>query len=99
MSPAIRMNDRPYIQVGHGFDRSFQHGIDQPRIRLSSNGPAYDHAVEAVDDGREVNLTRWDLELVDVSQPLLVRRLGLEVTIDQVLRRRANLSQIRTEAP
>ena len=58
---------------------------------MLANGPADDQAVEAVDDGREVHLAGGDLELGDVSQPLLVRRGCLEVAIDSWLDNRADV--------
>lgn len=94
MSSAIGMDDWPFLPVGHGLNGGIQYGIDQACIWLRSNRPTDDHAVEAVDDGREVHLPSWDLELGDIRQPFYVRRFCMEVAIDQVLGRRADFSQI-----
>lgn len=61
---------------------------------MRSNGPANDQAIEAAHDGREVHLAGRDLELGDVGEPLLIRRCGVEVTIDGVLGRWTDLPQI-----
>ncbi len=61
---------------------------------MRSNGPANDQAIEAAHDGREVHLAGGDLELGDVGEPLLIRRCGVEVTIDGVLGRWTDLPQI-----
>src|SRR4051812_34544236 len=99
MGSAIRMDDWPFLAVGDGSDGCIQHGVDETCIRLGSDGPADDHAVKAVDDGRKVHLACWDLELGDVCQPLHVRRFCMEVAIDQVLRRWIDLSQIGSKPP
>ena len=87
MGSAIRMDDWSFLAVGHRFNGSVQHGVDQLRIWLRSNRPTDDHAVKAIDDRRKVDLPGWDLELDDVCQPLHVRRFCMEVAIDQVLGR------------
>ena len=40
------------------------------------------------------NLSSADVEFGDVSQPFLIWRSRLEVTVDDARRRRANLAQI-----
>lgn len=99
MGSPIGMDDWPFLAVGDGSDGCIQHGVDETRIWLGSDGPADDHAVKAVDDGRKVHLASWDLELGDVCQPFHVRRFFMEVAIDQVLGRWTDLSQIGSEPP
>ncbi len=74
MGSTIRMDDWPLLAVGHGPGGCIQHGIDETRIWLRSNRPTDYHAVEAVDDGREVHLPGRDLDFGDIRQPFYVRR-------------------------
>ncbi len=48
----------------------------------------------AVDHRPQVHLASRKLELRDVGEPLLVGSRGPEVAIDEILRRRADLSQV-----
>jgi hypothetical protein len=57
------------------------------------------HAIEAIDDGGERYLAGRDLELRNVGEPFFVRRLRVEIAIDQVLGRRTDLAQVRAKAP
>ena len=50
--------------------------------------------IEAVDHGRQVNLASCDLELRDVGKPLLIRGCSLKVAVDEIVRGRADFSQI-----
>lgn len=47
----IRMNNWPFICVGHSFDGGIEHRIDQFRIWFCSNRPTDDQTIEAVYDG------------------------------------------------
>lgn len=42
----------------------------------------------------EIDLAGWDLELGNVCEPFFVRRLRVEVAINQVLRRRTYFAQV-----
>lgn len=64
--------------------------------RVGANRPAYDHAIEAVDNGRQINLPSWYMEFRDVRQPLFVMCIGMKIGIDDVLWSGAYLSHIRT---
>ncbi len=63
MGSPIRMDDWPFLAVGHGPNGCIQHGVDETRIWLGSDGPADDHSVKAVDDGRKIHLARRYLGL------------------------------------
>lgn len=80
--------------MNHRLDSRIEHRVHELCVRVRADGPADDQPVGAIDDGREVYLAGRDLELRDVSEPLLVRCSGLEVAIDEILRRRADLAQI-----
>ena len=58
----------------------------------SPHAPLDGHPVEAVDHGTQVHLAGGDGELRDVGEPLLVRRLGVEVARDEVVGVRAYLA-------
>ena len=88
------MDDWSFLAVCHGLNSCIQHGVDEARVWLSSDGSADDHSVEAVDDGRKVHLASRYLELGDVCQPFHVRRVCMEVAIDQVFRDRADFSRV-----
>ncbi len=75
-------------------DRRIEHRVYQIGIRFAPDCPADDEAVEAVDDGRKINFTRSDVEFGDVGQPFLIRSGSLEVSIDDILRRRTNLAEV-----
>ena len=78
----------------HRVNGRIEHRVHQLRVRSGAQCPAHHHAIEAVDHGREVNLSRRYLELCDVGEPLLIRCRRLEVTIEQVVWRRADLSEL-----
>ena len=99
MGSPIRMDDWLLLAVSHGPNGCIQHGVDEARIWLGSDGPTDDHAVNAVDDGRKVHLARRYLEPGDVCQPSHVRRVCMEVAIEQVLRRWTDLSQLGSKPP
>ena len=82
MSSTIKVDGRSGTVVGHRLDRCIKHRIHELSIWMLPNGPADDQAIEAVN----VKSTpcRWDLELGDIDQPLLVMRYCLEVAIDEV---------------
>jgi len=91
---AIGVNDGPVFGIDHRLDGRIQHRVDEFSVRARTERPADDHAVEAVDQGRQIHLASWDLELRDVSEPLLVGRGSPEVSIEKVVWRRADLSQV-----
>ena len=93
MAAPIGVNHRPVSSFGHCLDGCIQHRVDQLGVRTGPNGPADDHSIEAVDDGREVHLASRDLELRDVREPFLVGDRGLEVAVDEVLRRWTDLAR------
>ena len=94
MAAPIGVNRRPVSRFGHCLDGCIQHRVDQPSVRTGPSGPVDDHSIEAVDDGREVHLASRDLELRDVGEPFLVRDCGLEVAVDEVLRRWTDLAKV-----
>jgi hypothetical protein len=94
VSATIRANDGPVVGIDHHLDGRIQHRVDALSVWMRPNGPADDQAIEAVDDGREVHLAGRDLELGDVGEPLLVRRCGVEVAIDEILGRWTDPSRI-----
>ena len=94
MASAIAVDYGPRFAVRDGLDCCIKHGVHQISIRLGPDGPTNDKAVEAVDDGRKINLTSADVEFGDVSQPFLIRSGRVEVSIDNVLRCRADLAEV-----
>lgn len=62
---ATGMDDRSAVAAGHRLDGCVQHGVDEVSVRLRPNGPTDDQTVEAINDGREVHLAGWDVELRD----------------------------------
>jgi hypothetical protein len=94
VASAVTVDYGPHFAVRDGFDRGIKHGVGETRVRFGPDGPTDDHAVEAIDDRREIDLTRAYVELGDVGQPFLIWRRSLEVTVDDILRRRADLAQI-----
>jgi hypothetical protein len=87
VATTIGVNRRPVGGFRHRLNGGIQHRVDEFGIWAGSNGPAHHHPIEAIDDGRQVHLASRDLELRDVSEPLLIERCGLEVSVDDVLRR------------
>ena len=61
---------------------------------MCADSTADHQAIEAVDHGREIDLSSRDLKLGDVGQPLLVRARRLEVAVDQVVWRRTDFSKV-----
>ena len=84
----IRVNDRPDCTGGYRLNGSIQHRVYQIGVWTCTHSPAHRQTVEAVDHGGEIHLPGKDLEFCDVSQPLLIRGMCLEVPVGQVLRRR-----------
>lgn len=62
-------------------DGRIQHRVDDFGVWALTNRPAYERAVEAIDHEGEIPLTRRDLELREVGEPLLVGRTGSEVRL------------------
>ena len=73
-------------RFGHHLDGCIQHRVDRLGVRAGSNGPADDHFIETVDDGREVHLASRNLELRDVREPFLVGDRGLEAWKSRLMR-------------
>ena len=65
----------------HGLD---EHPAGEPGVRTETGSVRDDPAVVAVDRRREVHLPVPGLDLGDVRKPLLVRRFGREVAVDEV---------------
>jgi hypothetical protein len=95
VSTPIRVNDRPYFVVSYCLNSSIQHRVHQVGVGTCANGPADYQTIEAVDHRGEIHRPGWDMELCDVSQLLLIRDVSVEVPIDEILRRRADFSQVR----
>ena len=99
MGAAIRMHDGLVVAATHRFDVRIQHRVHQFGIWARADRPTDDLAVETVDHGRHVHLARRDLELRDVGQPFLFGSGRREVALDEVVGRRADLSQVGAVAP
>lgn len=95
MPSAVGMDHGSVGCFRHRLYGGIQHGVDQFSVWARANGPAHHHPVEAIDDRRQVDLTRRYLELRDVGEPFLVGGCSLEVTVDDVLWCRADLAQVR----
>jgi hypothetical protein len=94
MGSTITVNDRPHFAVCDNLQCCIYHGVGETRIRFGPDSATDDHAVEAINDRRDVNFARAYMEHGDVDQPFFIWRRGLEVAVNDVLRRRAYLTQI-----
>ena len=99
MGATIRVDYRTAIAVDDFLNGSIQHRVDQLRIRACSYGPAHNQSVEAVNDGREIDLSGRYMELRDVGKPFLIWRCRLKVPIDDVFWCRTNFPQVRPIPP
>ena len=86
------MNYRPDLIALNSINGSIEHSVDEVGIGMAAYAPAHHHPIEAVDDRRQIDLARRDLELRNVGKPLLIWCRCLEVTIEKVVWRRADLS-------
>lgn len=93
----IGMHNRSFAACGDLVDGDTQHRIDQLGVRPGADRPTHDHSIEAINHRREIHFASWDLELCDVSEPLLVRRTGAEVSIQHVVSRHTDLVSISTQ--
>ena len=91
---AIRVNDGPITAVGYGLDDSIQHRVDQLGVWPRADSPTDYQAIEAVNHGRQIHFPSWDLEFRDVSKPCLIRDRRLEVPAHEIVRCRADFSQV-----
>lgn len=94
MAPSVRMKNGPRFAVRDGLERCIKHGVCQIDICFGPDGPTDGAAVEAVEDQGKRGFSRSDVEFGNVSQPFLVWRGRLEVTVDDVFRHQASLTQI-----
>ena len=94
MGATVRVNDRPALATGYALSGGIQHRVHQGGVRLCTVGPLDHQAIRTVNRGQEINLSSWYLEIGDVGQPLLIRDQSLEVTIDQIVWRRAYFAQV-----
>ena len=81
MAPAVGVDYWSVAGFRHCLDGCIQHCVDQLSVRARANGSADNHAVEAIDDRRQVDLARRDLELRDIREPFLIGGRGLEVAV------------------
>lgn len=93
MGTTVGVNDRLAIARLHRVNGRIEHRVHQLGVRSGTKCPTHHHAVEAVDHRREVNLSCRDPELRNVGEPLLIRCRRLEVTIEEVVWRRADLPE------
>src|SRR6187455_1260730 len=68
------MHYGPVAARSDRLDGGVQHCVDEFSVWARADRPAHDHAIEAIDHGRQVYLAGGDLELRDVGEPLLVWR-------------------------
>ena len=90
----ITVDDRLLSVLERGA-RVQQHAVGQRRVRARADRPRDGKPVVAVDDRRQVGLSRGNRELGQVRDPQPVRRLGVEVAVHQVLRRLGQLALAR----
>ncbi len=86
MASPITVDYGPLLAVCDGFQCCIQHGVGETRVRFGPDGPTDNHAVEAIDDRREIDFARAYVELGDIGQPFLIWRESVKVTVDDVLR-------------
>ena len=82
------------MAAGYLLDGRIQPGVHQVGIWTRTDGPADCQTIEAVNHGREIHLASRYLELRDVSEPLLIRSLRMEVAVDDIFWRRADLAKV-----
>ena len=79
--------------------RGLEAGVGELCVRARPYRPGSQPSVEAVEDGREVDLAVRQPELRDVCEPQLVGRGRMEVAADQVLRRVGDLALVGAVCP
>lgn len=79
MTASIAVDDGPWPALFDRFQRGIEHGVGQIGVWFGPDGPADDHAIEAVDDWRQIYFSGPDPELRNVGQPLLIWRISLKV--------------------
>ena len=99
MASPVRVADR-VLARGERPARVLQGAVGERRARAPSDPPCHDEAVVAVDDRAEVRLLlAGQLELGDVGEPQLVRRVRVEVAPHQVGGRVRYLPLVGVVAP
>ena len=83
----------PLRQCLRGLD---EHPVGELRVGTETGRVRYDPAIVAVDHWGEVHLPVPGLDLGDVREPLLVRRFGREVAVDEVAGRELYLRRLGT---
>ena len=98
MAAAVGVDDR-MLPVAERGARVAEHPVGQLGVRARADRPGHRHPVVAVDHRRQVDLARGDAELRQVGHPQPVRPLGVEVPVDEVVRRlAADLALVRAVA-
>ncbi|MPN55508.1 hypothetical protein SDC9_203192 [bioreactor metagenome] len=93
MTPPIGM-DQWVLTVFQCSYSPIQHRVHQLRIGARTTGPGGDVAVKTINHRRKIYFAGGNAEFRDVAQPFLIRILGMEVTLDDVLDLRAELTLV-----
>ena len=98
VATAVGVDDRT-LPVAERGARVAEHPVGQLGVRARADRPGHRHPVTAVDHRTEVDLARGDAEIRQVGRPQPVRPLGVEVPVDEVVRRlAADLALVRAVA-
>lgn len=98
MPAPIRMEDGPlsFPQLGN---RRIQYGIHQPGAGRCPERPGYRHAVKTVNVRREIYFSRRKTELSHICQPFFVGLFRMEIPVNKIGCRRADLTRIGVVVP
>jgi hypothetical protein len=88
---AVNYGALPTLKTSY---RVVKHAVYQFCIGAGTDGPAYYHSVETINDWQEENLSRWYLKFTQISYPFLVGCVRMEITLKKIGNRLADLSHI-----
>lgn len=99
----LRRRDAASVAVYHRFfifseriECVVEHAIHPFGVRTCSYRPAHHFAIKTVDYGRQIDLARRQVELRNISQPLLIWVAGSKIAGKQTFRCRPYFSAVRT---
>lgn len=94
MAASVAVYHRFFI-FSERIERVVEHAIHQFRVRTFSYRPAHHFAIKTVDYGRQIDLALRQVELSNISQPLLIWAAGSKISGKEIFRCRPYFCAVR----
>gem|GEM_PF-6646526 len=88
------MDNRSAVAATDCFDGSIKHRVHEFGVWSRTDRPTDHEPIEAINNGRQIDLAGRNLELRDVCEPLFILCRDTEVTVDKVFQSRTYFSSV-----